>query len=187
MLPSFRRLLAWIWPIRIALGALLLYSAVPKLQDLAGTVRSVEQYAILPGPLAVAYGYALPFAELAIGLLLVLGLFTRLAAAGGGLMMVSFLIAIGINLARGSAPECGCFGAGEGSPVNWSALFGSAWVGGIFDTVLGSAALDWTTFIRDVVLLVLLACVLLDREHLVSLDRWILEPSGEPSGSRDRT
>ncbi len=167
MLREPRRLLAYVWPIRIGLGLVLLYAAVPKLGDLAGTVQSVEAYNLLPTPLAVAFGYALPFGELTLGLLLVLGMLTRLAALGGAALMLSFVVAIGVNLARGDAPSCGCFGADASSPI------------------------DWTTLARDVGLLLGMALVYLDSERRVSLDRWIAgapcaaeaEPAAAEEGS----
>ena len=50
--------------------------------------------------------------EIAVGLLLVLGLFTRPAAVVGGLLMVAFLIGIISAWARGLTIDCGCFGGG---------------------------------------------------------------------------
>ena len=46
----------------------------------------------LPGWFAVSYGYALPFVEMLVGLLLVLGMFSRKTAAVMSLMLVSFII-----------------------------------------------------------------------------------------------
>ncbi len=155
-----RRVLAWTWPIRIALGVLFLYSALPKLQNLEGSARNARDYAVLPDALATLFGYALPFGELALGLLLVLGLLTRLAALGGVLLMISFLVAIGVNLVRGTSPaECGCFAVEGGEP------------------------LAWTDFVRDVALLAAMALPLVDRERLFSLDRWI---SGSPLAGGQR-
>ncbi len=46
------------------------------------------QHSILPEPLVIAFGYALPFAEFVIGLLLLVGLFTRGALAAGAVLMI---------------------------------------------------------------------------------------------------
>ena len=152
-MPSqLRCYLAWSWPIRLGLGALFIYSAVPKLTNLAATIQAVGDYNVLPSFLVPIYGTVLPFAELAVGISLLVGLFSRLAAVGGVALLVSFLIAIAINLFRGDRPECGCFGT-EGS------------------------ALDWTTLARDVGLMLGMGLVFLDPEHRFSVDRWI---SGRP-------
>jgi uncharacterized membrane protein YphA (DoxX/SURF4 family) len=47
----------------------------------------------LPNAFAAPYGYALPWVEVIVGALLVLGLFGRIAAALTGLMILSFTIA----------------------------------------------------------------------------------------------
>jgi uncharacterized membrane protein YphA (DoxX/SURF4 family) len=95
-----RLFLAWVW-----------FSAGwPKLMDSAGTVRSVRAFQILPEAVVPAYGYALPVVELALGVLLLLGLFTRAAAIATAAMMVMFIIGISSAWARGLAIECGCFG-----------------------------------------------------------------------------
>lgn len=48
----------------------------------------------LPDILAAPYGYALPWAEFIFGVLLIIGLFGRIAAGAIGLMVLSFLIAL---------------------------------------------------------------------------------------------
>jgi uncharacterized membrane protein YphA (DoxX/SURF4 family) len=58
----------------------------------------------------VAWG--LPFAELALALLLAVGLATRLAAAGSALLLGLFMVAIAAAWARGLQIHCGCFGGG---------------------------------------------------------------------------
>ena len=82
----------------------------PKLLDPAGTVRSVRAFQILPEALVPAFGYALPVVELALGLLLLVGLFTRLSALATAALMVMFMVGIASAWARGMAIECGCFG-----------------------------------------------------------------------------
>ena len=57
-------------------------------------------------------GWGLRFLEVALGLLLVSGLFTRAAAVAAGLLIVVFLIAVVSAAARGLSIDCGCFGGG---------------------------------------------------------------------------
>jgi hypothetical protein len=75
---------------------------------------------ILPGPLAIAFGWALPFIELACGISLLLGVLTRLSALGTVLMSISFLITKIILLSRGMDVNCGCFGAIGSTMASWS-------------------------------------------------------------------
>ena len=57
-------------------------------------------------------GLALPFVEIVLGVLLVLGLFTRPVAIVSTLLMVAFIIGISQAWARGLTIDCGCFGGG---------------------------------------------------------------------------
>lgn len=96
---------------RLFLAGVFFWSGWPKLLDPDGTVRSVRAFQILPEPLVQPFGYALPVVELAIAVLLVAGLFTRLAALAYAGMMVMFLIGIVAAWARGLSIDCGCFGS----------------------------------------------------------------------------
>lgn len=96
---------------RIGLGVVFIISGAGKLPELATFVDQVEEANILPHALARAYGTALPYVEIVIGVLLILGLLTRFAAVIGGLSALSFIIGNGTRLYRGLHGECGCFGS----------------------------------------------------------------------------
>ena len=57
-------------------------------------------------------GWALPGAEVALALLLLLGLFTRWAALATALLMIGFIVGISSVWIRGYSIDCGCFGGG---------------------------------------------------------------------------
>jgi uncharacterized membrane protein YphA (DoxX/SURF4 family) len=57
-------------------------------------------------------GLALPFVEIVLGILLLLGLFTRPVAIVSTVLMVAFIIGISQAWARGLTIDCGCFGGG---------------------------------------------------------------------------
>ncbi|HEY9261772.1 DoxX family membrane protein [Chitinophaga sp.] len=64
---------------------------LPKLNGFsAWMVKSFEK-SMLPDLLVVPFSYVLPIAEFIIGLLLILGLFTRVSLIGGGLVMIALL------------------------------------------------------------------------------------------------
>jgi hypothetical protein len=84
------------------------------------SVALVYDMNILPGPLAIAFGWALPFIELACGLGLLFGVLTRLSALGVGVLSVSFFITKVILLSRGTDIDCGCFGAIGSTMASWS-------------------------------------------------------------------
>ena len=106
---------------RLVLAATFLVSSFGKLVDIKHySVALVYNLDILPGPLAIAFGWALPFIELACGISLLLGVLTRLSALGVALMSISFLITKIILLSRGTDVDCGCFGAIGSTMASWS-------------------------------------------------------------------
>lgn len=97
---------------RLVLGGALLLAGGLKVGNPSGSARAVQAYDVLPFEVARYVGYALPYVEVIIGLLLVLGLFTRGMAAVGALLMVIFIAGIAQAWARGLSIDCGCFGGG---------------------------------------------------------------------------
>lgn len=97
---------------RLALGGVLLAAGLLKIGDPTGSIQSVVAYRLFDYRLAEMIGLMLPVVEVAVGLLLVLGLLTRWSAAAGALLMVVFIAGIISAWARGLAIDCGCFGTG---------------------------------------------------------------------------
>jgi uncharacterized membrane protein YphA (DoxX/SURF4 family) len=97
---------------RLIVGVVLIWAGAAKLTSPALSARAVRAFQILPYDFAGYVGYALPVVEILVGLLLVIGLFTRLSATVGGLLMVAFIIGIASAWARGLTIDCGCFGGG---------------------------------------------------------------------------
>lgn len=98
--------------LRLVLGGVLLVAGALKVTNLGASALAVRAYQLLPYDLAGYVGYALPIIEIVIGLLLVLGLFTRISALLGALLMLAFVIGIASAWARGLSIDCGCFGGG---------------------------------------------------------------------------
>ena len=97
---------------RLLLAAVWAWAAVAKISDPDAAVRAVRAYQLLPEALVRPVAWALPFAELALALLLAAGLATRLAAAGSAGLLGLFMVAIAAAWARGLQIHCGCFGGG---------------------------------------------------------------------------
>ena len=97
---------------RLVLGGVLLVAGALKVSDPYSSATSVRAYQILPVDLANFLGFVLPFAEVAIGIFLIVGIWVRLNAIAGGALMVMFIIAIGQAWIRGISLDCGCFGKG---------------------------------------------------------------------------
>jgi uncharacterized membrane protein YphA (DoxX/SURF4 family) len=97
---------------RLFLGLVLIYAGFSKVGRPLTSQRAVQAYEIFPMDLAGWIGLALPFLEIVLGILLVLGLFTRVAAVVSTVLMVAFIIGISQAWARGLTIDCGCFGGG---------------------------------------------------------------------------
>lgn len=113
--PPDRRTRWWPWvatALRVGLAAVALTAGVSKIVDLPASVRSVRAYELLPEALAVVVGNGLPMAEILLGVLLLLGLFTRASSIVFGALMVVFTVGIASAWARGLSIDCGCFTPG---------------------------------------------------------------------------
>lgn len=97
---------------RLVLGGVAFYAGAIKLGDLDEAAWAVRAYSLLPDGLADVVGRVLPLVEVLLGTLLIVGLFTRWAAAAFGLLLVGFAVGIASAWARGLAIDCGCFGGG---------------------------------------------------------------------------
>ena len=110
---KFAKTQPWIGFIsRLILGGVLFAAGYLKVGSPDKSQMAVRAYELLPISIANFLGLVLPFFEIAIGLLLILGAGTRIAAALGGFTMFIFIIAIGQAWARGLNIDCGCFGGG---------------------------------------------------------------------------
>ena len=98
--------------LRLVLGGVMLTAGALKLGHLETSARAVRAYQLLPFDVAGYVGYALPVLEVAVGVLLVLGLFTRAAALVCGLLLAAFVVGIASAWGRGLSIDCGCFGNG---------------------------------------------------------------------------
>lgn len=103
--------------VRLALAAVFLSAGLPKIFDLAGNARAVNAYQLMSWEAAQVVGAVQPFLEVGIGLLLLAGLLTRLAAWLSAIAMVVFVSGIVSAWARGLSIDCGCFSKGGQLPV----------------------------------------------------------------------
>lgn len=97
---------------RLVLGGVLFIAGYLKVGTPDKSQMAVRAYEVLPISLANLIGLLLPYVEIGIGLLLILGVYTRICAALGGAIMVIFIVAIAQAWARGLTIDCGCFGGG---------------------------------------------------------------------------
>jgi uncharacterized membrane protein YphA (DoxX/SURF4 family) len=95
--------------VQIALGLFFVAAALPKLVDPPSFAHMIYNYRLVPGALVNLMALVMPWLELLAGLALILGIWTRTSAGLVGALLLVFLVAISLNLARGNAIDCGCF------------------------------------------------------------------------------
>jgi uncharacterized membrane protein YphA (DoxX/SURF4 family) len=89
---------AGIWApflIRLALGAYFIMAGLGKLEVLAAFIEQVKSFGILPPNIAALYATLLPYVEVAIGGMMILGLWTTLTGLLSGFLLLTFVFAFG--------------------------------------------------------------------------------------------
>ncbi|MFI7446871.1 MauE/DoxX family redox-associated membrane protein [Nonomuraea sp. NPDC049714] len=110
---SARSAIPWVTTVaRLVLGGVLIAAGGLKIGNPADSVVAVRAYELLPEQVATAAGYGLPIVEVVVGVLLIVGLMTRVAAVIAALLMFAFVFGIAWAWAHGLRIDCGCFGGG---------------------------------------------------------------------------
>ena len=113
MLNKFRTYQPWLTLLsRLILGGVLFAAGALKIGNRQKSAMAVRAYEMLPVELANFLGYALPWIEIGIGLLLIVGASVKICGLLGAFTMFAFIIAIAQAWARGLSIDCGCFGGG---------------------------------------------------------------------------
>ncbi|MDB5049623.1 MAG: putative rane protein [Fibrobacteres bacterium] len=125
--------------LRIGLGLMFLVAAWPKFSSPKGFAILVAQYQFLPHFLVNAFSLWLPAFEITVGIGIIITLWEKEFSALVGLLLLMFIVALGQALVRDLGIACGCFDI-EGAQ---------------------DAGEAWFSLIRDVVLLVPVAWLVL--------------------------
>ena len=103
--------------IRIFFGFIFIFAAISKVTDPLGFSQSIYNYKLMPDFIINLLAIAFPWIELVAGILLVFGISVKENSAILSGLLVIFIFAIAISLARGLDIDCGCFGTVDGSKV----------------------------------------------------------------------
>jgi hypothetical protein len=116
-----------------------IYAAYTKLrQSWLLFALSIDSYQLLPEWAVFAVARTLPWLELALGVLLIGGVWLRyLSIAAAGILGLFFTVMV-VSYSRGAGIDCGCFGVGE--PLSLKTL---ARDGVLLAAALGLVALAW--------------------------------------------
>ena len=149
--------------VRLGLAAVWLISGTIKAADPDQTYIAVRAYDVLPYPAVEPVAAVLPWLELALGVLLLVGLRARPAAIASAVLLLLFMAGVSQAWARGLLIDCGCFGGG------------------------GDVAADQTSYgtelLRDTGFLVLAAWLVIRPRTLFALDDRLARGGGpQPAG-----
>lgn len=139
--------------VRLYLGGVFLAACYHKILYPVSFAVDVATYEMLPLWAINLFALALPWAELAAGMMLVLGLRVRAAALMTTGMMVMFMLGLGWALYQGLDMSCGCFAsqsAAEDDPISWN------------------------TMLRDSVWLLQSVYILVFDRDAIGVERWLL-------------
>lgn len=139
---------------RVAIGLVFLVAGVLKLNDYGGTLVSIVAYDLLPYWAARVAAVLEPAGEVSLGLVLLLGVWPRIASLLAATALIGFCAAITSAWARGLTIDCGCFGSSDGAPTD----------------AVGGYVL---TLSRNLGLLLLVAVIYRWRAGRLSLDQFI--------------
>ncbi|HRE42249.1 MAG TPA: DoxX family protein [Ignavibacteria bacterium] len=109
--------------IRLTLGSLFLFAGADKVLDIQAFINEVKSLGIFGENLSMLLGFIIPFAEVLIGSLYIIGLFTPLTSLAIIFMCISFIFALG----PGGAPT--------DLPFNYNFIF----IAAAFTTLLAGA------------------------------------------------
>ena len=95
-------------------GAVFVWTGATKLQARSAWIAQAQDMGAPRWTTQV-----LPFVELVVGALLVLGWWPRVGALAGIALLVAFSSLLTMNLVRGKRPACACFGVRSARPISW--------------------------------------------------------------------
>lgn len=123
--------------LRVVLGGLFAYAGYLKLvQPWQLFAADIAEYKVVPMWAATFIAKTLPWFEILLGAMVIVGRFTRTATVLlSGILLVFFSLMVNAKL-QGKTIDCGCFGSGE--PISWKTLLrdGSMLAGALFLTVV---------------------------------------------------
>lgn len=108
-----------LWVARVILAIVFGVAGIAKLMDREGARRALTGFgvsAVLAAPLA----WALPIVEILVAVALLPLATAWLGGIGALILLTIFLLGISVNLIKGNAPDCHCFGQLHSEPVSWS-------------------------------------------------------------------
>ena len=122
--------------LRIVLGAIFMYAAYAKLAESWRLFAAgIASYEVLPMWTVEILARTLPWLELLVGVLLIVGRWRRVSTLATSVLLLVFFGLMVRARIKGMTIDCGCFGPGE--TISWKTLLrdGSMLAGSLVVTV----------------------------------------------------
>ena len=103
--------------LRAILAFVFIYAAILKIAEPGDFGQAIANYKLLPNNFINILAIILPWIEISAGLLLLFGVAVKENSIIISGMLIIFIIAIAISLARGLNIDCGCFGTVNGNEL----------------------------------------------------------------------
>jgi uncharacterized membrane protein YphA (DoxX/SURF4 family) len=111
----------WVFIARVIVGGTLLAAGLLKIGHFDSLATTIAAYRIplLTPEIIAPLSIAIPLFEVLLGAYVLLGLYTKVAAALSAFEFVIFGAAVASVVIRGIPAPCGCFGPGDVRPASW--------------------------------------------------------------------
>jgi putative oxidoreductase len=107
--------------LRVYVGGVFIYASMYKINYPTEFAETIAAYQLIPYWAINLTALILPWIELVAGVLLLLGIRTKSAAAVIGFLLLIFSLAILVTMVRGIPIGCGCFTSVD-EPMGWRTL-----------------------------------------------------------------
>jgi uncharacterized membrane protein YphA (DoxX/SURF4 family) len=97
------------WGCRLLLAGIFLYTGYIKLESPLQFAAVLSGYQLFPDALILPLTQYFPWVEIALGVLLLVGLKIRYVAFGACLLLGTFIAVLALTYFRGIEANCGCF------------------------------------------------------------------------------
>jgi uncharacterized membrane protein YphA (DoxX/SURF4 family) len=135
--PSNKPLRILIWLVRLVLGGVFIFAAWTKLREpYLLFAMSIDAYKVLPEWAVLVVARTLPWFELALGVVLVTGRFSKTSSVAASALLTLFFGLMVQAYAKGQTIACGCFSTNEAISPLTLARDGSLLLGALFLLVM---------------------------------------------------
>jgi peroxiredoxin/uncharacterized membrane protein YphA (DoxX/SURF4 family) len=107
--------------LRLVLAAVFAVAGIAKVFDPAGSEKAAADFGV-PALLAKPVGRFLPAIELIVAAALLFTQYSWFAAIGAAALLLAFTAGMIVQIAKGNAPDCHCFGQLHSEPVGKSSV-----------------------------------------------------------------